>query len=71
MKKSIKYRRKIKIGNNVTRIINLPCICGCKKDNNSLVYFLFAWDEYGDMIEAHPGDWLCEDYDGRWIVVKQ
>lgn len=57
----------IQIGNNVTDIMKLPCVYSCHKmANGELEYLLYDWDENGQYVRAHKGDWLCEDYQGKW-----
>lgn len=64
---TMRYKQTIQIGDNVTDIMRLPCVSGCKKldDKNG-----FEWLEYqikgSDSETAEKSDWLCEDYDGRW-----
>ena len=66
------YKIRIQVCRNATDILNLPCVMGCHKDeNDDLVYILYDWDECGQYVEARKGDWLCEDYDGRWHVLSE
>lgn len=70
MKKQ-EYRQEIRIGRNVTAIMNLPCVFSCHKDaDGNLVYLLYDWDNDGNYIEARVGDWLCEDTEGLWSVIN-
>lgn len=63
------YKQAYKIGNNVTNIINLPCVKAVVKvDNGSLVYMV---EVVGRMIGATKGDWLCEDRWGNWHMVRK
>ena len=63
------YRKKIKIGKNVTDIMRLPCIFSCHKElDGRLCYLLYDWDEYGNYVEARTGDLLLESADGKWSV---
>lgn len=39
-----------------------------KEADESIVYLLYDWDEQGNYVELRPGQWLCQDYDGRWEV---
>lgn len=67
----MKFIRSIQISDNVTDIMRLPCISGCKKldDKNG-----FEWLEYqtrGCNSEiAEKGDWLCQDPNGDWHVLS-
>ena len=50
-------------------IFQLECIYSCHKDRDgSIVYLLYDWDDQGCYVELRPGQWLCQDYDGRWEV---
>ena len=66
----VKFRQRIEIGTNVTGIMRLPCVFSCYKEGGGVVYILQEWDSDGNRLEARQGDWLCEDYDGRWTVQK-
>lgn len=60
-------KQAIRIGDNVTDIMRLPCVYSChKEDDETLCYLLYDWDDAGNYIKAYKGDWLCEGYDGRW-----
>ena len=66
-----KYKQAIKIGDNVTDMMKLPCVTACHKLNDKCG---LEWLEYeislGDHKEhAEAGDWLCEDYDGQWAIL--
>lgn len=67
-----KFRQRIQVGRNVTGIMRLPCVFSCYKEGGrgGIVYVLMEWDSDGNRLEARQGDWLCEDYDGRWTVKK-
>ena len=63
----MKFRHAIRIGDNATDILKLPCVSGCMKLNDKNG---FEWLEYiiRDCAcdRAEKGDWLCEGYDGQW-----
>ena len=67
---SKRFRQAIHIGRNITDIMALPCVTACLKKNDKQD---FEWMEYiinGDEEQrANEGDWLCEDYDGRWHLL--
>lgn len=66
-----KYKQEIRVGRNVTAIMELPCVFSCHKEaDGNLVYLLYDWDNDGNYIEARRGDWLCEDTEGRWSVIN-
>ena len=73
MKKSVfEYKTAIQIGSNVTNIMKLPCIFSCHKEaDGMLCYLLYDWDDDGNYIQAREGDWLCEDNQGKWCVIKK
>lgn len=78
----MRYKQAIQIGSNVTDIMRLPCVISCCKQfadedfNELLVYTVYIDSEdYGEeehdgYIDAHFGDWLCEDYDGQWHLLS-
>lgn len=62
-------KQSIKVTANATYMLKLPCIYSCHKEaDGRLCYLLYDWDEQGQYIKAHEGQWLCEDYDGKWTV---
>lgn len=74
-----RYRQAILIPEGVTpTVFALPCIYSCHKEpvereqgkdgEDRIVYLLYDWDEQGRYVELRPGQWLCEDYDGKWEV---
>lgn len=75
----MRYKQAIQIGDNVTDIMKLPCVISAHKNavgHESFIYYklfgdtitsMFAW---GETITAYSGDWLCEDYDGRWYLLN-
>lgn len=63
--------KAIQIGNNVTDIMKLPCVFSCHKmSNGELEYLLYDWDENGQYIKAHKGDWIVED-DGKYFQLTE
>ena len=76
---SIRYKQAIQIGSRVTStVFDLPCVLGCHKTGSGspaqVVWHLFGDTEarhirWGETVTAYPGDWLCEDYDGRWHLL--
>ena len=75
----IKFRKAIQVGRNATDILNLPCVIGCQKefwsDSDIRLRFELFGDtqstkfRWGESIYAYHGDWLCEDYDGKWHLL--
>lgn len=74
----IKFKQAIRVGNNIEHIFNLPCVCQINKINNSKEIEVWIYLSYKrveierrrkyDFI-ANVGDWLCEDEDGKWLVL--
>ncbi len=64
------YRQLILVPEQVTpTIFRLPCVFSVHKESNgSICYLLYDWDEDGNYMELRPGQWLCEDCDGKWEV---
>ena len=70
----MRYKQAIQIGDNVTDIMKLPCVLGAMKKsyNPAVIYYILFGDiitkrvQWGEAVTAYTGDWLCEDYDGRW-----
>ena len=73
----IHFCQSILIGDRISHtVFSLPCVMSARKDADGKFYYtlfgdtitdLFRW---GDTIVAFPGDWLCEDYDGRWHLLN-
>lgn len=62
-----KFKQAIRIGDNVTDIMKLPCVFSCHKmGDGGLEYLLYDWDENAQYVKVHKGDWLCQGYDGSW-----
>ena len=52
--------------------MRLDCVYSCHKEaDGTLCYLLYDWDEKGQYVKAHEGQWLCEDYDGKWTARDQ
>ena len=63
------YKEVIRIGENVTNVISLPCVRGVTKDREeNLTYQVEA--ENKDLT-AHKGDYICLDKWGYYHVVKR
>ena len=59
----------IQIGDNVTDIMKLHCVFSCHKmADGELEYLLYDWDDKGQYIRAHKGDWIVEE-DGKHYVL--
>lgn len=65
-----RYRQAILVPESITpTIFALPCIFSVHKEaGDKICYLLRSWDSEGQYIELRPGQWLCEDYDGKWEV---
>ena len=58
------------IGDNVTNIMKLPCVFSCHKmQDGELEYLLYDWDEQGQYVKAHKGDWIVKDNEGDYHVL--
>lgn len=76
----MRFKQAVQIGDNVTDIINLRCINYVAKqpcfEFLGYKYHLYAglmWDYKEDLSHRHiafKGDWLCEDHDGLWHILK-
>lgn len=77
----MRFRQAIHIeGRNVGDILALPCVMGCTKTSAvgeplQVVYTLFGDTiapriRWGATATAGQGDWLCEDYHGRWHALS-
>lgn len=68
----VRVVEKIHVSRHVADIMALPCVFSCHKQaDGSYCYLLYAWDELGQYVEAHEGDWICVDADGRWTVERE
>lgn len=67
-----RFRQAIHIGSRVTdTVFRLSCIYSVHKEaDGGICYLLYDWDEQGQYVELRPGQWLCEDSDGRWHVLS-
>lgn len=65
----MRYKQAIRISDNVTDIMKVPCVTGVRKCDDK---HGFEWQEYDltDGSIAERGDWLCEDYIGKWNVLS-
>ena len=64
-----RYRQRIHVGRHATDIMRLACVFSVhKQGDGTYCYLLYDWDCFGNYTEAHEGDWLCEDYAGKWHV---
>ena len=78
----IRFRRAIEINANASGILKLPCvISACKRFDDkceggySIVYCLFGDTitdlfKWGEQILGNYGDWICEDYNGKWHLLS-
>jgi len=67
-----KVKQAIHVGRHVTDLMRLPCVYSCHKEaDGTLCYLLYDWDEQGQNVKAHEGQWLCEGYDGKWTVTDK
>ena len=61
----------IQIVNNVTNIMKLPCVFSCHKmADGELEYLLYDWDEQGQYVRAHKGDWIVEENERIYNTLK-
>ena len=70
MEETKRYKVSIQVPERIMQtIFTLECIYSCHKDKDGrIVYLLYDWDNEGRYVELRPGQWLCQDYDGRWEV---
>lgn len=74
----MKFKQAIQIGSNVTDIMKLPCVLGAMKKmyDPPVIYYILFGDtitkrvQWVETVTAYTGDWLCEDYDGRWYLLN-
>ena len=64
-------KQTIKVTANATYMLKLPCVYSCHKENDELVYLLYDWDDNGQYVKAHIGDWLGEDEEGKWRLLAK
>lgn len=65
-----RYKTAICVPQRVTAtLFELDCIYSVHKEaEGKPVYLLYDWDDEGRYVELRPGQWLCQDYEGRWTV---
>lgn len=76
----VRFKQALQINDNVTAIMRLPCVIGCRKefwsDSDICLRFELFGDtqstkfRWGESIYAYHGDWLCESYDGVWHLLS-
>lgn len=68
------FKQTVQIGKNVTDIMRIPCVVGCYKMQdrpNEVIYHMLS-DVRSDgplPIRGRVGDWLCQDSNGRWMLL--
>ena len=75
----VKYKQCIRVGDNVTDILRLPCVVGVRKCRDIPVHMIrpgvsvMEWLEYdledGDIVTV--SDWLCLGADGHWTAMSK
>lgn len=68
------FKQAIQVDNNITDIMRLPCVYGCYKiarlgREPMLAYLLNPECDVIGQGPATMGNWLCEDYEGRWHLM--
>lgn len=67
----MEFRQAIRIGHSIEGIFKLPCIAAIRKD----IFGEAFYELYGFLMHdnngavAREGDWVCEDYDGKWHLI--
>ena len=62
------YKQSVKIGANITDIMCLPCVNACYKQSDKTFIFEIETRDFSRF--ASQGEWLCEDYNGDWHIIK-
>ena len=75
----MRYKQAIQIGRNINGIFYLPCVYQiCKNSETNTIdiwVYLHCLSEEAKKsgrkysFIAHIGDWLCEDYEGKWHLL--
>lgn len=68
-----KYKQSIQINKNMTDIFRLPCVDAIQKlgEDGFAVVLRYVKDYQGELRQyAFQGEWLCQDNDGCWFVLK-
>lgn len=66
-------KQAIQVPQQVTNtIFNLPCIFSVHKEIDTICYLVYGYDNVAGTyyIKAYPTDWLVEDDNGEWKVIK-
>ena len=72
-----RYTEKIQVGDNVTDILQLPCVQSAHKrsgKDRKVAYYILEPSAMFDSEHwqyAHPGEWLVQDENGKWHVTKE
>lgn len=72
-----RFKQCIQVGRNINDVFGLPCVYGCHKftgivpDGERYIFLVNVYSSQREISKvAYIGDWLCEDYDGRWHVLS-
>lgn len=64
------YKQAIRIGDNITDVMRLPCVLACFKQSREKCNFLYEIETSDFPHYAARGEWLCEDRNWEWHIVK-
>ena len=72
----MRIKQAIQVGDNVTNIIQLSCVRSAHKrsgKDRKVAYYVLEPSAMFDSEHwqyAHPGDWLCETDEGKWMQMS-
>ena len=74
----VKFKQAIKVGDNITDIMKVSCVCSCIKyvfSDNKVKYAFTVFPlmmVLGSKYKiAQTGDWLCQDEDNLWHILTE
>jgi hypothetical protein len=67
----MEFKQSIRIGKGINDVFGLQCVAAVRKDLfGGVFYDLFGYMMHdGNNVTAREGDWLCEDYYGKWHLL--
>lgn len=66
-----KVKQIISVDGNATAIMKIPCVIGCCKGKDGILYYQVRDDDSGIISLAAPGDFIMEDLEGKWYVIAR
>lgn len=59
------FIQAVQVGKNATAILSLDCVTAARKVMGELIFDISS---NGNVCQARKGDWIVQDYQGKWHV---